>query len=172
MGEVSPTAARVVALMESERAVGVANNDRIPAVYEIPNFWTITAMGVGLNLLIAVGMEILTWARGFPLWVPIAIYGFLFAYGLGRLRDAPYRVQVSSRQLTFVRPFRGTVDVPWERVRSIRLIRRGYTRGKIEHARLAVEGIRTLILTPRIRHFDLLIDELRTLHPELIASTK
>ena len=130
-------------------------------------------MGVGLNLLIAVGMEILTWARGFPLWVPIVIYGVLFAYGLGRLRDAPYRVEVSSRQLRFVRPFRsGVLDVPWERVRSIRLIRRAYTRGKIEHARLAVEGIRTLILTPRIRHFDLLIDELRNLHPELAAPTK
>jgi hypothetical protein len=157
--------------MANERAVGVANNGRIPAVYEIPNFWTITVMGLGVNLLFAVGMEILGWYRGFPLWIPIVIYGFLFAYGLGRLRDAPYRVEVSSRQLTFVRPFRGVLDVPWERVRSIRLIRRGYTRGKIEHARLAVEGIPTLILTPRIRHFDLLIDELCTLHPELIAPT-
>lgn len=152
--------------MANERVV--SQEPVAASVYEIPNFWTINGMVVGINVVLGAGMEILSWYRGFPLWIPVIIYGLLFVYGLGRLRHAPQRVEVSAQHLRFVLPYTRALDMPWYRVRSILLVRPRYTHGKIEHARIALEGAPTMILTPRIRRFDALIDQLRALHPELI----
>lgn len=147
-----------------------AASDR-PCVYEIPRYRPFMAVVMAGNAVLLVIVLVLGWTgdassrMGGSLVAALQI-AFYF-YAVRWHRYAPYRVRVSAEGLSLDRLF-GHIELPWTRVKSIRLDPHRRKPEKVAQAVISRTDGPDLRLNARIRGLDLLVKEIRELRPWLM----